>query len=194
MLNYLFAIIIYISFIVLIFALKIYPKPNKKTVVLTIAIPVISLILQFVLEWIIYVSLYFFADIKSFYFTAGIILNVVALAFPFITVLAIGRINGCRVNLKMVLAICAVFVVLSFILKFIILSGDWQFYEDDYLADALENGSGLDLLTMGDDLNILRSFLTVINAIPAVILEIFTIIKSLEAKKRRKSNLPKKAK
>ena len=194
MLNYLFAIIIYISFIVLIFAFKINRKPNKKTVILTVVIPVISLILQLILEWILYVAIYLFPDIKSFYFTVGIIINIIELLLPFITVLIIGKINGCKVNLKMVLAIASVFVVLSFILKLLILNGDWQVYESEYLADAIENGSELDLLTAGNDLKILQNFLVVINAVPTAILEIFTVIKSLEVKKNQKSNLRKKAK
>jgi len=193
MLNYLFALIIYLSFIVLIFALKINPKPNKKSVVLTILLPVISLILQLVLEWVLYAAIYIIPDVKSFYFTVGIIINVIDLALPFITVLLIGKINGLKVSLKMVLAIASVFVLLSFILKLIIISGDWQLYEDEYLTDAILNGSELDLLTTGNDLMILQKFLVVINAIPTVILEIFTIVKSLEVKKSRKSNLRKKA-
>ena len=193
MLNYLFALIIYLSFIVLIFALKINPKPNKKSVVLTILLPVISLILQLVSEWILYAAIYIIPDVKSFYFTVGIIINVIDLALPFITVLLIGKINGLKVSLKMVLAIASVFVLLSFILKLIIISGDWQLYEDEYLTDAILNGSELDLLTTGNDLMILQKFLVVINAIPTVILEIFTIVKSLEVKKSKKSNLRKKA-
>ena len=193
MLNYLFALIIYLSFVVLIFALKINPKPNKKSVVLTILLPVISLILQLVSEWILYAAIYIIPDVKSFYFTVGIIINVIDLALPFITVLLIGKINGLKVSLKMVLAIASVFVLLSFILKLIIISGDWQLYEDEYLTDAILNGSELDLLTTGNDLMILQKFLVVINAIPTVILEIFTIVKSLEVKKSKKSNLRKKA-
>ena len=193
MLNFLFALIIYVSFIVLIFALKINPKPNKKTVALTIIIPIISLIVQLVTEWILYIAIYIIPDIKSFYFTVGIIINIIELALPFITVLLIGKKNGCKVNLKMVLAIAAVFVVLSFILKLIILSGDWQLYADEYLTDAILNGSEYDLLTAGDDLKILQTFLAVINAVPTAILEILTIIKSIEFK-NQKSNLRKKAK
>ena len=193
MLNFLFALIIYVSFIVLIFALKINPKPNKKTIALTIIIPIISLIVQLVTEWILYIAIYIIPDIKSFYFTVGIIINIIELALPFITVLLIGKKNGCKVNLKMVLAIAAVFVVLSFILKLIILSGDWQLYADEYLTDALLNGSEYDLLTAGDDLKILQTFLAVINAVPTAILEILTIIKSIEFK-NQKSNLRKKAK
>ena len=93
----------------------------------------------------------------------------------------------------MVLAIASVFVVLSFILKLIILSGDWQLYADEYLTDAILNGSEYDLLTAGDDLKILQTFLAVINAVPTAILEILTIIKSIESK-NQKSNLRKKAK
>lgn len=193
MLNYLFALIIYLSFVVLIFALKINPKPNKKSIALSILLPVISLILQLVSEWILYAAIYIIPDVKSFYFTVGIIINVINLALPFITVLLIGKINGLKVSLKMVLAIASVFVLLSFILKLIIISGDWQLYEDEYLTDAILNGSELDLLTTGNDLMILQKFLVVINAIPTVILEIFTIVKSLEVKKSRKSNLRKKA-
>ena len=193
MLNFLFALIIYVSFIVLIFALKINPKPNKKTVALTIIIPIISLIVQLVTEWILYIAIYIIPDIKSFYFTVGIIINIIELALPFITVLLIGKKNGCKVNLKMVLAIASVFVVLSFILKLIILSGDWQLYADEYLTDAILNGSEYDLLTAGDDLKILQTFLAVINAVPTAILEILTIIKSIEFK-NQKSNLRKKAK
>ena len=191
MLNYLFALIIYVSLVILIFALKINPKPNKKTIVLTILIPLISLILQVVSEWILYICIYLFADIKSFYFTIGIIINIIELALPFITVLIIGKINGCKVTLQLVLAFAAIFVVLSFILKLIILSGDWQVYEDEYLTDAILNGSELDLLTTGKDLQILQNFLIVINIIPTVILEFFTIIKSLE---KKNANLPKKTK
>ncbi|SDJ68419.1 hypothetical protein SAMN04487760_11153 [Lachnospiraceae bacterium G41] len=191
MLNYLFALIIYVSFIILIFALKINPKPNKKTIVLTIVIPLISLILQIVSEWILYICIYIFADIKSFYFTIGIIINIIELALPFITVLFIGKINGCKVTLQLVLAFAAIFVVLSFILKLIILSGDWQVYEDEYLTDSILNGSELDLLTTGKDLKILQNFLIVINIIPTVILEFLTIIKSLE---KKNANLPKKTK
>ena len=194
MLNFLFALIIYISFIVLIFALKINPKPNKKTIILTIVIPVVSLIVQLVTEWILYIAIYIIPDIKSFYFTVGIIINIIELVLPFITVLLIGKKNGCKVNLKMVLAIAAVFVVLSFILKLIILSSDWQLYADEYLTDAILNGSEYDLLTAGDDLKILQTFLASINAIPTAILEIFTIINSLEVKNRKKSNSHKKAK
>ena len=193
MLNFLFALIIYVSFIVLIFALKINPKPNKKTIALTIIIPIVSLIVQLVTEWILYIAIYIIPDIKSFYFTVGIIINIIELALPFITVLLIGKKNGCKVNLKMVLAIAAVFVVLSFILKLIILSGDWQLYADEYLTDAILNGSEYDLLTAGDDLKILQTFLAVINAVPTAILEILTIIKSIEFK-NQKSNLRKKAK
>lgn len=193
MLNFLFALIIYVSFIVLIFALKINPKPNKKTIALTIIIPIISLIVQLVTEWILYIAIYIIPDIKSFYFTVGIIINIIELALPFITVLLIVKKNGCKVNLKMVLAIAAVFVVLSFILKLIILSGDWQLYADEYLTDAILNGSEYDPLTAGDDLKILQTFLAVINAVPTAILEILTIIKSIESK-NQKSNLRKKAK
>ena len=191
MLNYLFALIIYVSFIILIFALKINPKPNKKTIVLTILIPLISLILQVVSEWILYICIYLFADIKSFYFTIGIIINIIELVLPFITVLIISKVNGCKVTLQLVLAFAAIFVVLSFILKLIILSGDWQVYEDEYLTDAILNGSELDLLTTGKDLQILQNFLIVINIIPTVILEFLTIIKSLE---KKNANLPKKTK
>ena len=191
MLNYLFALIIYISFIVLLFALKLNPKPNKKTIVLTIVIPVISLILQIVSEWILYIAIYLFSDIKSIYFTVGIIINIIELALPFITVFIIGRINGLKVTLKPVLAFAVIFVVLSFILKMIILNGDWIVYEGEYLTDAIENGSELDLLTAGKDLQILQNFLIVINVIPTVLLEIFTVIKSLE---KKNANLPKKTK
>ncbi|MBP5495281.1 MAG: hypothetical protein J6X97_09295 [Lachnospiraceae bacterium] len=194
MLNFLFALIIYVSFIVLIIALKINPKPNKKTIVLTIIIPIISLIVQIVTELILYIAIYIIPDIKSFYFTVGIIINIIELALPFITVLLIGKKNGCKVSLKMVLAIASVFVVLSFILKLIILNGDWQLYADEYLTDAILNGPEYDLLTAGDDLKILQTFLAVINAVPTAILEIFTVINSLEAKKSRKPNLHKKAK
>ncbi|MBQ2184415.1 MAG: hypothetical protein II399_07225, partial [Lachnospiraceae bacterium] len=135
-----------------------------------------------------------FSDVKSFYFTVGIIINIIEICLPFITVLLIGKINGCKVNLKMVLAFAAVFVLLSFILKLIILNGDWLMYEDEYLTDAILNGSELDLLTTGKDLQILQNFLIVINAVPTVLLEIFTVIKSLEEKNRRKSNLHQKTK
>ncbi|MBR5897640.1 MAG: hypothetical protein IKZ39_08520, partial [Lachnospiraceae bacterium] len=97
MLNYLFALIIYVSFIVLIFALKINPKPNKKTIVLTIIIPIISLIVQIVTELILYIAIYIIPDIKSFYFTVGIIINIIELVLPFIPVLLIGKKNGCKV-------------------------------------------------------------------------------------------------
>lgn len=190
MLNYLLALIIYISFIVLIFALKFNPKPGKKGIAFTIIIPVVSLILQLVSEWILYIAIYLFSDIKSFYFTIGIIINIIELTLPFITVLIIGKINGLKVNLKLVLAFATIFVVLSFILKLIILNGDWLVYEDEYLTDAIENSSELDLLTAGKDLQILQNFLIVINAIPTVLLEVFTLINSLE----KKTNLPKKTK
>ena len=194
MLNYLFALIIYISFIILIFSLKINRKPGKKPIILTVAIPIIFLILQIVFEWILYICIYLFSDVKSFYFTVGIIINIIEICLPFITVLLIGKINGCKVNLKMVLAFAAVFAVLSFILKLIILNGDWLMYEDEYLTDAILTGSELDLLTTGKDLQILQNFLIVINAVPTVLLEIFTVIKSLEEKNRRKSNLHQKTK
>ena len=194
MLNYLFALIIYISFIILIFSLKINRKPGKKPIILTVAIPIISLILQIVFEWILYICIYLFSDVKSFYFTVGIIINIIEICLPFITVLLIGKINGCKVNLKMVLAFAAVFAVLSFILKLIILNGDWLMYEDEYLTDAILNGSELDLLTTGKDLQILQNFLIVINAVPTVLLEIFTVINSLEEKNRKKSNLHQKTK
>lgn len=194
MLNYLLALIIYISFIILIFSLKINRKPGKKSIILTVAIPIISLILQIVFEWILYICIYLFSDVKSFYFTVGIIINIIELLLPFVTVLAIGKINGCKVNLKMVLAFATVFVLLSFILKLIILNGDWLMYEDEYLTDAIITGSELDLLTTGKDLRILQNFLIVINAVPTVLLEIFTVIKSLEEKNSRKSNLHQKTK
>jgi len=194
MLNYLLALIIYISFIILIFSLKINRKPGKKSIILTVAIPIISLILQIVFEWILYICIYLFSDVKSFYFTVGIIINIIELLLPFVTVLAIGKINGCKVNLKMVLAFAAVFVLLSFILKLIILNGDWLMYEDEYLTDAILTGSELDLLTTGKDLRILQNFLIVINAVPTVLLEIFTVIKSIEEKNRKKSNLHQKTK
>ncbi len=190
MLNYLLALIIYISFIVLIFALKLNPKPGKKGIAFTIIIPVVSLILQLVSEWILYIAIYLFSDIKSFYFTIGIIINIIELTLPFITVLIIGKINGLKVNLKLVLAFATIFVVLSFILKLIILNGDWLVYEDEYLTDAIENSSELDLLTAGKDLQILQNFLIVINAVPTMLLEVFTLINSLE----KKTNLPKKTK
>ena len=104
--------------------------------------------------------------------------------------LIIGKINGLKVNLKLVLAFATIFVVLSFILKLIILNGDWLVYEDEYLTDAIENSSELDLLTAGKDLQILQNFLIVINAVPTVLLEVFTLINSLE----KKTNLPKKTK
>ncbi|MBP5530078.1 MAG: hypothetical protein J6X80_08515 [Lachnospiraceae bacterium] len=194
MLNYLFALIIYISFIILIFSLKITKKPGKKTIILTIVLPIISLILQIVSEWILYICIYLFSDVKSFYFTVGIIINIIELLLPFATVFAIGKINGCKVNLKMVLAFASIFAVLSFILKLIIMSGDWQIYSDEHFTDLIENGSELDLLATGNDLKILQNFLIVINAVPSVILEIFTVIKSLEEKNRRKSNSRQKAK
>ena len=194
MLNYLFALIIYISFIILIFSLKINRKPGKKPIILTVAIPIISLILQIVFEWILYICIYLFSDVKSFYFTVGIIINIIEICLPFITVLLIEKINGCKVNLKMVLAFAAVFAVLSFILKLIILNGDWLMYEDEYLTDAILTGSELDLLTTGKDLQILQNFLIVINAVPTVLLEIFTVINSLEEKNRKKSNLHQKTK
>ncbi len=194
MLNYLFALIIYISFIILIFSLKINRKPGKKPIILTVAIPIISLILQIVFEWILYICIYLFSDVKSFYFTVGIIINIIEICLPFITVLLIGKINGCKVNLKMVLAFAAVFVLLSFILKLIILNGYWLMYEDEYLTNAFLNSSELDLLTTGKDLQILQNFLIVINAVPTALLEVFTVIKSLEEKNRRKSNLHQKTK
>lgn len=194
MLNYLFALIIYISFIILIFSLKINRKPGKKTIILSAMLPVIFLILQIVSEWLLYIVIFIFTDIKSVHFTIGIIINIIELLLPFVTVLAIGKINGCKVNLKMVLAFAAVFAVLSFILKLIILNGDWLMYEDEYLTDSILNGSELDLLTTGKDLHILQNFLIVINAVPTVLLEIFTVIKSLEEKNRRKSNLHQKTK
>lgn len=190
MFNYLFALIIYISFIILIFSLKINRKPGKKTIILSVMIPVISLILQIVSEWLLYIVIFIFTDIKSVHFTIGLIINIIEICLPFITVLLIGKINGCKVNLKMVLAFAAVFVLLSFILKLIILNGDWLMYEDEYLTDAILTGSELDLLTTGKDLRILQNFLIVINAVPTVLLEIFSIIKSLE----KKANLPKKTK
>lgn len=194
MFNYLFALIIYISFIILIFSLKINRKPGKKTIILSVMIPVISLILQIVSEWLLYIVIFVFTDIKSVHFTIGLIINIIEICLPFITVLLIGKINGCKVNLKMVLAFAAVFVLLSFILKLIILNGDWLMYEDEYLTDAILTGSELDLLTTGKDLQILQNFLIVINAVPTVLLEIFTVIKSLEEKNRKKSNLHQKTK
>lgn len=194
MFNYLFALIIYISFIILIFSLKINRKPGKKTIILSVMIPVISLILQIVSEWLLYIVIFIFTDIKSVHFTIGLIINIIEICLPFITVLLIGKINGCKVNLKMVLAFAAVFVLLSFILKLIILNGDWLMYEDEYLTDAILTGSELDLLTTGKDLRILQNFLIVINAVPTALLEIFTVIKSLEEKNRRKSNLHQKTK
>ncbi len=194
MFNYLFALIIYISFIILIFSLKINKKPGKKAVAFTIIIPIISLILQIVSEWLLYIVIFIFTDIKSVHFTIGLIINIIEICLPFITVLLIGKINGCKVNLKMVLAFAAVFVLLSFILKLIILNGDWLMYEDEYLTDAFLNGSELDLLTTGKDLQILQNFLIVINAVPTALLEIFTVIKSLEEKNRRKPNLHQKTK
>ena len=143
------------------------------------------------MQIILYICIYLFADIKSFYFTIGIIINIIELVLPFITVLIISKVNGCKVTLQLVLAFAAIFVVLSFILKLIILSGDWQVYEDEYLTDAILNGSELDLLTTGKDLQILQNFLIVINIIPTVILEFLTIIKSLE---KKNANLPKKTK
>lgn len=194
MLNYLLALIIYISFIILIFSLKINRKPGKKTIILSVMIPVISLILQIVSEWLLYIVIFIFTDIKSVHFTIGLIINIIEICLPFITVLLIGKINGCKVNLKMVLAFAAVFVLLSFILKLIILNGDWLMYEDEYLTDAILTGSELDLLTTGKDLRILQNFLIVINAVPTVLLEIFTVIKSIEEKNRKKSNLHQKTK
>jgi len=194
MFNYLFALIIYISFIILIFSLKINRKPGKKTIILSVMIPVISLILQIVSEWLLYIVIFIFTDIKSVHFTIGLIINIIEICLPFITVLLIGKINGCKVNLKMVLAFAAVFVLLSFILKLIILNGDWLMYEDEYLTDAILTGSELDLLTTGKDLRILQNFLIVINAVPTVLLEIFTVIKSIEEKNRKKSNLHQKTK
>lgn len=194
MFNYLFALIIYISFIILIFSLKINRKPGKKTIILSVMIPVISLILQIVSEWLLYIVIFVFTDIKSVHFTIGLIINIIEICLPFITVLLIGKINGCKVNLKMVLAFAAVFVLLSFILKLIILNGDWLMYEDEYLTDAILTGSELDLLTTGKDLRILQNFLIVINAVPTVLLEIFTVIKSIEEKNRKKSNLHQKTK
>lgn len=194
MFNYLFALIIYISFIILIFSLKINRKPGKKTIILSVMIPVISLILQIVSEWLLYIVIFIFTDIKSVHFTIGLIINIIEICLPFITVLLIGKINGCKVNLKMVLAFAAVFVLLSFILKLIILNGDWLMYEDEYLTDAILTGSELDLLTTGKDLRILQNFLIVINAVPTALLEIFTVIKSLEEKNRKKSNLHQKTK
>ena len=194
MFNYLFALIIYISFIILIFSLKINRKPGKKTIILSAMLPVISLILQIVSEWLLYIVIFIFTDIKSVHFTIGLIINIIEICLPFITVLLIGKINGCKVNLKMVLAFAAVFVLLSFILKLIILNGDWLMYEDEYLSDAILTGSELDLLTTGKDLRILQNFLIVINAVPTALLEIFTVIKSLEEKNRKKSNLHQKTK
>lgn len=194
MLNYLLALIIYISFIILIFSLKINRKPGKKTIILSVMIPVISLILQIVSEWLLYIVIFIFTDIKSVHFTIGLIINIIEICLPFITVLLIGKINGCKVNLKMVLAFAAVFVLLSFILKLIILNGDWLMYEDEYLTDAILTGSELDLLTTGKDLRILQNFLIVINAVPTALLEIFTVIKSIEEKNRKKSNLHQKTK
>lgn len=194
MFNYLFALIIYISFIILIFSLKINRKPGKKTIILSVMIPVISLILQIVSEWLLYIVIFVFTDIKSVHFTIGLIINIIEICLPFITVLLIGKINGCKVNLKMVLAFAAVFVLLSFILKLIILNGDWLMYEDEYLTDAILTGSELDLLTTGKDLRILQNFLIVINAVPTALLEIFTVIKSIEEKNRKKSNLHQKTK
>lgn len=194
MFNYLFALIIYISFIILIFSLKINRKPGKKTIILSVMIPVISLILQIVSEWLLYIVIFIFTDIKSVHFTIGLIINIIEICLPFITVLLIGKINGCKVNLKMVLAFATVFVLLSFILKLIILNGDWLMYEDEYLTDAILTGSELDLLTTGKDLRILQNFLIVINAVPTALLEIFTVIKSLEEKNRKKSNLHQKTK
>jgi len=194
MFNYLFALIIYISFIILIFSLKINRKPGKKTIILSVMIPVISLILQIVSEWLLYIVIFIFTDIKSVHFTIGLIINIIEICLPFITVLLIGKINGCKVNLKMVLAFAAVFVLLSFILKLIILNGDWLMYEDEYLTDAILTGSELDLLTTGKDLRILQNFLIVINAVPTALLEIFTVIKSIEEKNRKKSNLHQKTK
>ena len=99
MLNYIFDIILYTVFFVLIIVFKMNPSFNKKTVSLSIAIPFFSVILQIVSEWIIYILVYLFGDIKSFYFTTGFIINFLELFIPFITILAMARINGIKTKI-----------------------------------------------------------------------------------------------
>ena len=190
MLNYIFDIILYTVFFVLIIVFKMNPSFNKKTVSLSIAIPFFSVILQTVSEWIIYILVYLFGDIKSFYFTTGFIINFLELFIPFITILAMARINGIKTKIGMAFGISTLFIVLSFCLKFVILNGDWNIYSADTVADIMENATIPEALDEGKETAVMGKALMIINIIPAAVLAGF--FTASRKKERQRSNLPKR--
>lgn len=182
MLNYIFDIILYTVFFVLIIVFKMNPSFNKKTVSLSIAIPFFSVILQIVSEWIIYILVYLFGDIKSFYFTTGFIINFLELFIPFITILAMARINGIKTKIGMAFGISTLFIVLSFCLKFVILNGDWNIYSADTVADIMENATIPEALDEGKETAVMGKALMIINIIPAAVLAGFFTVMSQKRK------------
>ena len=182
MFKFILNIIIYTVFFVLIIVFKINPAPSKKTVSLSIAVPFFSVILQIVSEWIIYMFLYLFGDIKSFYFATEFIIDLLEIFVPFFTVLAMARLNGCKTKIGMAFGISVLFIVLSVCLKLIILNGDWNIYSADSIENIMENATLPEALDEGKEIAVMEKVLMFINIIPSAVLEGYLIVMSQKEK------------
>ena len=180
MINFIFVLIIYLSFAILIFALKINKNATRKKKVQTIVIPVASFFLQLIIEWIIYMILFVFGDSKSTYISGSMIINAIELLIPFLTVFVMGCINGCTKKIGIISLIALIFVVLSFIMKYIYADELFKMSEDinNLMLEDSASMSYMDALTSENEVEGFYKIIMILNAIPAVMLEIYLIVTS----------------
>ncbi len=183
MINYLLVLLVYISFIALIFALKINKKATKKTKTLTIVIPIVSLAVQVIIEFVFYMFLYIFGDNNNIYLTGTMIINAIEILFPFLTVYIVGLKNGGEKKIGIISAIAVLFVILSFIMKYIYIDANIKLAEKIKSIDEL---TMLDAIAETDRLDDFYKIIIALNIVPAVLLEVFLLVKFAEKNKRRK--------
>lgn len=189
MINFIFVLLIYLSFAILIFALKINKNSTGKKKVLTIVIPTAAFFLQLIIEWIIYMILFVFGDSKSTYISWSMIINAIELFIPFLTVFVMGSINGCTKKIGIISLIVLIFAVLSFIMKYIYSDALFKTLEDlnGLLLEDPESLSYMDSLTNENELEGFQRIILVLNALPALLLEIYLTVTA----KSRNNNLRK---
>ena len=180
MINFLLAVLVYLSFVILIFVLKINKKADKKTKIRTVVIPVCAFFLQLLIEWIFYMVLFVFGDDKSIYISGSMIINAIEILIPFLTVAIVGWLNGCSKKIGIIALISILFVILSFVMKYIY--SDYVFKMSDEITNLLyenpDSISYLDSLTKAEDLDWFYKVVLVLNVGPALLLEIYMIVKA----------------
>ena len=182
MINYLLVLLVYISFIVLIFTLKINKKATKKTKTLTIVIPVVSLAVQVIIEFVFYMFLYIFGDNNNIYLTGAMIINAFEILFPFLTVYVIALINGGTKKIGIISAIAVLFVLLSFIMKYIYIDANMKLAEQ---IKSLDEIAMMDAILEADKLDNFYKIIIALNIVPALLLEVFYLVRFAEKNKRR---------